>query len=57
MFFFHSTKPNKSVHVCASRKYHDNDKEADDKTDYRKKCVGNQQKEDQDHEDEYDTLR
>ena len=37
-----STKPNNPVHVCATRLYHDNDKEADDETDYRNKCVGNQ---------------
>ena len=46
-----STKPNNSVHVCASRLYHDNDKEADDETDYRKNWVGNQQKGDQDQDD------
>ena len=46
------TKPNNSVHVCATRLYHGNDEEQDDETDYRKKCIGNQQKDDQDHQDD-----
>ena len=43
-----STKPNNSVHVCATRLYHDNEEEADDETHYRKKSVENQQKDYQD---------
>ena len=53
---YFSTKPNNSVHVCATRLYHDNDKEADDETDYRKKCTGNQQKDDQYQDDEHEDL-
>ena len=51
-----STKPKNSVQVCATRLYHDNDEEADGKMYYRKKCVGTQQKDDKDQEDEQDDL-
>ena len=43
MYFFisesncFSTKTDNSVHVRATRLYHDNDDKADDETDYRKK--------------------
>ena len=51
-----STNQNNSLYICATRLYHDNDKEADKEMDYRKKCVGNQQKDDQDQDDEQDDL-
>ena len=57
---FVSTKPNNKVNVCATRLYHENDDEADNQRDYRKKCVGNQQKQkddqNQDQDDEQDDL-
>ena len=51
-----STKTDNSVHVRATRLYHDNDDKADDETDYRKKWAGNQKKDHQDQIDKQEAL-